>query len=180
MTMRTYLIEKFGALGELLRGWRRFGSRLCVCRYHEGEKQSARHEARINPHSILRSDRGNGGVRPGHLHRSLLGCQSEHPTETAGRNLGQPLVTREQVVDTTNPAGDGDVLHAVLLPGDRLTFDARASLELPELLAVINADRLELAGQLAGEHHAARRRKHAREARNVTLGFPFGFAGHGI
>src|SRR4051812_23204782 len=100
----------------------------------------------------------------------------KHPQRAACRHRGKPLVTGEDRVDAAIAARDGDILHAVLLPGHRLSLDARAGLELPELLAAVGVEGLELAGQRAREHDAARSRQHAREARNVAGCFPLGFA----
>src|SRR5579883_104914 len=110
----------------------------------------------------------------------LLRLDREHPQRSAGRHVGQPLVAGEQRVDAAIAGVDGNVLHAILLPGHRLTLDARAGLELPQLLAGVGVEGFELAGQLAGEDDATGGRQHAREARNVARHFPFGLAGHGI
>src|SRR6185312_11288697 len=105
---------------------------------------------------------GPPGGRPLGLPALLL--QGEDPERAAGRHGLQALVAGEQRVDAADAARHGDILPAVLLPGDRLPLDAGAGLELPELLAGIGVEGLELAGELAAEHHAARRRQHAREA----------------
>src|SRR5580692_8767776 len=89
----------------------------------------------------------------------------EDPQRAAGGHVFEPLVAGEQRIDPADAAGHGDVLPAVLLPGDGLPLDAGAGLELPQLLARIGVESLELAGQTAAEDHAARRRQHAREAR---------------
>src|SRR4051812_48342114 len=110
--------------------------------------------------------------------RSVL--YRENPQRAAGRHVGKPLIAGEDRVDAAIAAGDGDVLDAVLLPGHRLSFDARAGLEAPQLLAVVGIKGVKLAGQLAGEHDTAGRRQYAREARYITSHFPLGLSGHGI
>jgi hypothetical protein len=55
------------------------------------------------------------------------------PARTARRR--RPA--RKQRIDAAITAVDGDILNAVLLPRHRLTLDARAGLELPQLLAAI-------------------------------------------
>src|SRR6185312_4654345 len=80
--------------------------------------------------------------------RSVL--DREHPQRSACRHVGQPFVPGEDRVDAAIAAGDGDILDAVLLPGHRLSLDARAGLEAPQLLAVVGVKGIELAGQLAG------------------------------
>src|SRR3984957_5549846 len=86
--------------------------------------------------------------------KSLTG-EGKHPKRAAGRNLRQPLVTGEQRIDAADATRDGDILDAVLHPRDRLAFDAGAGLELPQLGPVVRIERLEFAGQPAGEHDAA-------------------------
>src|SRR6476620_11643679 len=66
----------------------------------------------------------------------LLG-ESEDPEGSACRHGSEPRVTREERVDAADADRHRNVLHAVLLPGHRLTFDPRAGLELPQLLAGI-------------------------------------------
>src|SRR4051812_41596895 len=104
----------------------------------------------------------------------------KNPQRAAGRHFRKPLVAGEQRVDAAVAGSDGNVLHAVLLPGHRLSLDAGAGLELPELLAGLGIESLELAGQRAREHDAAPSRQHAREARNVAWCLPLRLAGHGI
>src|SRR3954447_25608194 len=104
----------------------------------------------------------------------------KNPKRAAGRDFGQPFVAGKQRVDAAIAARHGDILHAVLLPGHRLSLDARAGLELPELLAGVGIEGLELAGQGAREYDAARGRQHAGEARDVAWCFPLRLAGHGI
>src|SRR5215510_16339872 len=110
--------------------------------------------------------------------RSVL--YREHPQRTACRHVGKPLIAGEDRVNAAIAAGDGDVLDAVLLPGHRLSLDARAGLEAPQLLAVIGIKGVKLAGQLAGEHDPAGCRQHAGEARYVARHFPLRLSGHGI
>src|ERR1700745_255040 len=88
-----------------------------------------------------------------HVLRLLLEC--EYPQRSARRHFRQPLVPGEQRVDPAIAAGNGDILHAVLLPRHRLPFDAGAGLELPELLAAIGVKGFELSRQLPGEDDAA-------------------------
>src|SRR5207247_2469220 len=71
----------------------------------------------------------------------LLG-ESEDPQRPARRDGSEPWVAREQGVDAADADRHRDVLHAVLLPGHRLAFDARAGLELPQLVAGIGVERL--------------------------------------
>src|SRR5215213_10249360 len=82
--------------------------------------------------------------------RSVL--DREHPQRSARRHIGKPLVPRKDRVDTAIAAGDSDILDTVLLPGHRLSLDARAGLEAPQLLAVVGVKGVKLAGQLAGEY----------------------------
>src|SRR5579864_2071179 len=109
-----------------------------------------------------------------------LFLQGEDPKRAAGRYALEPLVAGEERVDATDAARYGDILHAVLLPRDRLSLDARPRLEVPELLAAIGVERLEFAGELACEDDPARCGEHAREARQLARRLPFGFAGQGI
>src|SRR5262245_43282395 len=77
--------------------------------------------------------------------RSVL--YREHPQRAACRHVGKPLIPGEDRVDAAITAGDGDILDAVLLPGDWLSLDARAGLEAPQLLAVVGVKGVKLAGQ---------------------------------
>src|SRR4029077_10189146 len=92
----------------------------------------------------------------------------------------QAAVAREQRIDAAIAASDGDILHAVLLPGNRLTFNSGAGLELPQLLPAIRVEGFELTGQLPGKHQAAGSRQDPREARNIARTFPLGCAGQRI
>ena len=58
-------------------------------------------------------------------------------------------------MDASVPAGDGDILHIVLLPRNGLALYAGAGLELPQLMAIGSIERLELTGQLSSKHNAA-------------------------
>src|SRR5258706_8048412 len=109
-----------------------------------------------------------------------LFLQREHPERTTGRHGSKTFVAGEERIHATDAARDGDVLHAVLLPRYRLPFDSGSGLELPELLADLRVERLELSGQPSGKHHSAGGREHAREARNVARHFPLRLAGHRI
>src|SRR6266508_5450180 len=90
-------------------------------------------------------------LRPG-----ILLEQLERPQAAAGGNVGELGVARTHHVGTGRTAGDGDVLLAVLLPGDRLPDDAGRGLEFPQRLAGLGIDRHELAGEPAGEDEVAR------------------------
>src|SRR6476620_10832752 len=104
----------------------------------------------------------------------------ENPQRTACRYVGKPLIAGEDRVDAAIAAGDGDILDAVLLPGHRLSLDARTGLEAPQLLAVVGVKGVKLAGQLTGEHDPTGRRQNAREARYVAGHLPLCLSGHGI
>src|SRR5258708_10341606 len=119
---------------------------------------------------MTRSRRASGRDRPAASNPLLL--DREDPERAAGRHILQALVAGEQRIDAADAAGHGDVLPAVLLPGDRLSLDARAGLELPQLLAGVGVESLELTGELTAEDHAARRRQHAREARQSARRLP--------
>jgi hypothetical protein len=82
-------------------------------------------------------------------HASLW-CERKRPERSAGWYRSQPRVAGEQRIDPAIAASHVDVLHAILVPGDRLTFDAGACLELPQLLPSIGVKGFELAGQLPG------------------------------
>ena len=64
------------------------------------------------------------------------------------------------------------LLHAILLPGNRLTFDARAGFELPELVTGFGVEGFEFAGQLSGEHQAAGGRQHPGGCVGCRFRFP--------
>src|SRR5215831_2555526 len=69
--------------------------------------------------------------------------QGEDPEGTSGRDVLQPLVARKERVDAADAARYRDHLHAILLPGDRLTLDAGPGLEVPELLASVGIEGFE-------------------------------------
>src|SRR5262245_50344152 len=58
--------------------------------------------------------------------------QLERPQAAAGRNVGQVGVARAHHVGPRRSAGDGEILLAVVLPGDRLPDDAGRGLEFPK------------------------------------------------
>src|SRR5206468_7078537 len=71
------------------------------------------------------------------------------------------------------PAGDdGDVLLALVLPGDRRRDDARAGLELPDDLAALRIGRLQVALGRAPENEVAAGGQHAAPQRRVVLRLP--------
>src|SRR5919201_1482012 len=80
--------------------------------------------------------------------RTLVACSStrfslgrilleelERPHGAPGGHVGEIGIAGPHHVRTGSPAGDGDVLLAVALPGDRLANDARGRLEFPEHLS---------------------------------------------
>src|SRR5712671_3144841 len=87
----------------------------------------------------------------------LLVEQREGPQRRTVRHVAQVRIAAALRVHAAEPADHRDVLLAVLLPGDGLTDDAGGSLEAPQHLTVLGIERLELAGQHAGEHEIARR-----------------------
>src|SRR6266446_5278184 len=121
---------------------------------------------------MTRSRRAAGHGRPADSNPLLL--QREDPERAAGGHVLQTLVAGEQRIDAADAAGHSDVLPAVLLPGDGLPLDARPGLELPQLLAGVGVEGLELTGELAAEDHPTRRRQHAREARQSAWRLPLG------
>src|SRR5258707_5702331 len=123
---------------------------------------------------MTRSRRASGRDRA--TPTSCLLLDREDQDRAAVRHVLETLVAGEQRIDAADAAGHGDVLPAVLLPGDRLSLDARAGLELPQLLAGVGVESLELTGELTAEDHAARRRQHAREARQSVRRLPIGLS----
>src|SRR5215475_10621150 len=75
----------------------------------------------------------------------------EGPDRAALRNLVLELVARDVPIETADARQHRDVLLAVMGIGDGLRVDAGAGLELPELLAVLDIERDEFTGLLAGE-----------------------------
>src|SRR5262245_16921652 len=80
---------------------------------------------------------------------ALLQC--EGPDRTPRRDLRQVGITTERCVDGRRSTRHGDVLLALVFPGDRQAGDAGPCLELPEFLAAGRIEREELAGLRAGE-----------------------------
>src|SRR5262245_12779145 len=78
--------------------------------------------------------------------------QRKRPQGNAGRQVGEVGITAALCIDAAQPAQDGDVLLAILLPGHRMADDAGRSLEAPKDLSGIGIERLELT-----RHHARRR-----------------------
>src|SRR3954467_14642693 len=67
------------------------------------------------------------------------------------------------------PAGrHGDVLPAVDAVGARARVVAAAALELPEQVAALGVERVELTGGLSAEHEPAARRQQRRAHRDVV------------
>src|SRR3981081_211211 len=82
----------------------------------------------------------------------LLVEQAERPHGRTGRDVDQIWIAGAQCVDAADAAHDRHVLLTVLLPGDRLSDDARRRLEAPQDLAGLSVEGLEFAGHDAGEH----------------------------
>src|SRR5439155_19105415 len=126
--------------------------------------------------SFERASIGRGrALRPG-----ILLEQLERPHGAAGRNVGQIGVARAHHVGAGRPVGDGEVLLAVPLPGDRLPDDAGRGLEFEQRLAGVGIERDELAGELAGEDEAARGHERAGEVRALVGHRPLGLAGERV
>src|SRR5690606_907428 len=116
--------------------------------------------------------------------RSALGClfpgrQLEHPERTTlGDRLGQlGHIAAPQWNRAAVTGGNADVLLTILFPGDRRGNDPGAGLELPQLLAGLGIERLEVAIACAGEHQVARGRQDACPQRQRFLVLPFHLAG---
>src|SRR5882724_12250137 len=63
--------------------------------------------------------------------------QREGPQRRTVRHVRQVRIAAALRIDAANPADHGDVLLAVLLPGDGLADDAGGRLEAPQHLAVL-------------------------------------------
>src|SRR5499433_2391839 len=118
---------------------------------------------------------GSRALRPGILLEDLEG-----PDAPASRNVGEIGIAGAHHIRPGGAGGDGHVLLAVELPGDRLSDDAGGGLEFPQNLAAIGIDRHELAGETAGEHQAAGGHQRAREIRAFERHRPLRLAGEGI
>src|SRR5690606_33764285 len=105
--------------------------------------------------------------------------QLEHPEGTTlGDRLGQiGHVAAPQRYRTTVTGGHADVLFAVLFPGDGRRDDPGADLELPQLLAVLGVEGLEVAVAGTGEHQVALGGQYTGPQRQTLLVFPYHFAG---
>src|SRR6266545_1927018 len=102
------------------------------------------------------------GTKPGHdisgsdqSVRTSVRQDREGPDRAALRHLVLELVARDVPIETADARQHRDVLLAVVAVGDGLRVDAGAGLELPDLLAVLDVERDEFAGLLAGEQEAA-------------------------
>ena len=107
--------------------------------------------ARAHPTAMIRfiNTTPNGG-------ESGLLRQRERPNGSTLRYILQSF-PREVPVETTYARQDRDVLLSVMREGNRLSIDARSSLELPHCHAGIRIDRDELTGFLPGEEQSAAR-----------------------
>src|SRR5215471_15475156 len=118
---------------------------------------------------------GRRALRPG-----ILLEHFEGPDAAASGNVGEIGIAGAHHIRPGGAAGDGDVLLAVELPGDRLSDDAGGGLEFPQNLAAIGIDRHEFAGETAGEHQAAGGDERAREIGAFERHRPLRLAGEGI
>src|SRR5262249_62028984 len=101
---------------------------------------------------------GSRALRPGILLEDLEG-----PDAAASGSVGEIGIAGAHHVSPGGAVGDGHVLLAVELPGNRLSNDAGGGLEFPHNLAAVGIDRHEFAGQTAAEHQAAGGYQRARE-----------------
>src|ERR1700719_788618 len=118
---------------------------------------------------------GRRALRAGILLENLEG-----PDAAASGNVGEIGIAGAHHIRAGGAVGDGDVLLAVELPGDRLSDDAGGSLEFPQNLAAVGIDRHEFAGEAAGEHQAAGGHERAREIGTLERHRPLRLAGEGI
>src|SRR6266540_4646013 len=126
---------------------------------------------RPNPASVGRGR----ALRPG-----IFLEQLERPHAAAGWNVGEVGIARAHDVGAGRTAGDGEVLLAVVLPGDRLADDAGRGLEFPQGLAGVGIECDELAGEPAGEDEAARGHQGAGEVRGLVGDRQLRLAGEGV
>src|SRR6266403_1262516 len=118
---------------------------------------------------------GRRALRPGVLLEDLEG-----PDAAASGNVGEIGIAGAHHIRPGGAVGDGDVLLAVELPGDRLSDDTGGGLEFPQSLAVVGIDRHEFAGETAGEHQAASGHERAREIRALERHRPLRLARKGV
>src|SRR5258708_11293724 len=118
---------------------------------------------------------GRRALRPGVLLEDLEG-----PDAAASGNVGEIGIAGAHHIRPGGAVGDGDVLPAVELPGDRLSDDAGGSLEFPQNLAAVGIHRHECAGETAGEHQAASGPERALEIGALEPHRPLRLADGGI
>src|SRR5262245_47464923 len=80
----------------------------------------------------------------------------EGPQAAAGRHVGQVGVASAHDIGPRRTTGDGQILLAVVFPGDRLPDDAGRGLEFPENFTGLAVNRHELASEPARAQPDAR------------------------
>src|SRR5438067_2429888 len=105
----------------------------------------------VRPPPSQRWTRSNARMTDSIASGKSIRQQCEGPHGAALRHPVLELLARRVPPQAADAGKDGHVLPAVVSERDRLGVDARAGLELPELFAVLDIERDEFAGLLAGE-----------------------------
>ena len=147
--------------------------RCAACPMGWGASVGRRHQSALD--LCCRVLRQRGAMRPARLFLVMVrvGAVEAEDDDLGGHDLRRPREHRK--------AGrHGNFLRTVRGIGDHAAADRAAEILAPKLLAVGGIERIEVAADVAEEHDAAGRRRHAADDRVVRLQAPLPDAGVGV